>query len=670
MTGARPSPLGPPAGADVVLVSMPFAFLETPSIGLSILREALRADGVLAEIGYATIDFARRVGREAYEAISTQPGMSCLAGDWLFGTELFGTSAAERLAFVDGIRSGALGAAANGGYDVDRFVAQLDAAGRQLDAFLDDWTAWILEREPAVVGFTSVFQQHLASLALARRLKRARPDLFVVLGGPACDDVLGVETARSFRFLDAVVYGEAEEVFPELVRRAREGEPVTELAGVYHARNALGADLSSGTCPSTTPVQDLDAVGSPRYEDFLEQLETHGLRDDVRPELLLETSRGCWWGEKHHCVFCGLNDVTMGYRHKRADRVVDEIEYLRRLAPEARVTGTDAIFNMRYFRDLVPELTRRGAPMNIYFETKANLRDAQVAALYGAGVRTIQPGIESLITPVLRLMDKGVTALQNVYLLRSCEERGVECLWNHLWAVPGEEPGDYAAVAPQVARLVHLQPPEWMGPIAMLRFSPLHTDPERFGISDVRHSPLYDHIYSALSPQARDNLAYYFSFSHDGVRDSATYTAPLAREIDAWRASYYGSTFFWGESVAGVVELWDTRPTAATSHAVLANSERDALLAFEAPRDASRVLEELALAHGMAAAEAALDRLDELGALFWEGSRAVRVAIALGDFEPRSASPQTTFIREEKLRLLRRVQALVDESAGALSGAR
>ena len=39
----------------------------------------------------------------------------------------------------------------------------------------------IVARRPRIVGFTSVFQQHVASLALAKRLRRALPDVFLMI---------------------------------------------------------------------------------------------------------------------------------------------------------------------------------------------------------------------------------------------------------------------------------------------------------------------------------------------------------------------------------------------------------------------------------------------------------------------------------------------------------
>ena len=48
----------------------------------------------------------------------------------------------------------------------------------------------------------------------------------------------------------------------------------------------------------------------------------------VVPTLLFETSRGCWWGAKSHCTFCGLNGETMAFRSKSPRRALDELEQL------------------------------------------------------------------------------------------------------------------------------------------------------------------------------------------------------------------------------------------------------------------------------------------------------------------------------------------------------
>jgi hypothetical protein len=54
------------AHQNVVFVSMPFSPLLTPSLGLSLLKATLAADGIASEILYFGIDFASMVGSALY----------------------------------------------------------------------------------------------------------------------------------------------------------------------------------------------------------------------------------------------------------------------------------------------------------------------------------------------------------------------------------------------------------------------------------------------------------------------------------------------------------------------------------------------------------------------------------------------------------------------------
>src|SRR6185503_12803258 len=98
--------------------------------------------------------------------------------------------------------------------------------------FLEECLEEVVAARPRLVGFTSVFQQHVASLALARRIKRALPETFIVFGGANCEGPMGAETVRQFPFVDAAVSGEADLVFPELVGRVLAGRPLDGLPGV------------------------------------------------------------------------------------------------------------------------------------------------------------------------------------------------------------------------------------------------------------------------------------------------------------------------------------------------------------------------------------------------------------------------------------------------------
>jgi hypothetical protein len=79
--------------ADVVLISMPFGELFSPSMGLSLLKGALNREGVPSLVRYFGIHFARRTGRRLYDLLSRDSKLSVrhLAGEWLFAPEVFAT---------------------------------------------------------------------------------------------------------------------------------------------------------------------------------------------------------------------------------------------------------------------------------------------------------------------------------------------------------------------------------------------------------------------------------------------------------------------------------------------------------------------------------------------------------------------------------------------------
>jgi ribosomal peptide maturation radical SAM protein 1 len=529
--------------ADVVLVSMPFGPLMTPSLGLGLLAAQLRGAGISSDTLYLTIPFAKRIGPELYDVLSAgDPGAHLLLGDWLFRDALFGaahdgaddrylalfTDETLRRAHQERLAPWATPA------ELRADVARIRAC---IDGFLADSVTEILAREPAVVGFTTVFQQNVASLALARRIKLRSPRTQIVFGGANCESVMGAELLKRFSFIDHVVSGEGDHVVVPLVDAILHGEPVA-VPGVF-SRGAGGE-----TAPSR-PVEDLDALPYPEYAPYFEQLRRIAPELEDATRILYETSRGCWWGERSHCTFCGLNGLTMQFRSKSAERAFDELQWLTASYPGRAVSIVDNILDHKYFESFIPMLKSSALGAELFYEVKANLRKAQVRQLRDANVLMIQPGIESLSDSVLRLMRKGVSALQNVQLLKWCVEIGVTANWNLIWGFPGEDPQEYAAMARLIPLIRHLIPPGACSPIRLDRFSPNFDEADSRGIRNVRPFAAYDFVYDALPPSARHNVAYYFDFEYDDRRNVAQYTAVLSAELLRWQADADKVAFFW-----------------------------------------------------------------------------------------------------------------------------
>ena len=559
-SGSGESPaLASAEARDVVLISMPFGPLYTPSLGLSLLKAALD-DGV-CEILYFTLPFAERMGAAFYNWIcDSNPTEESLAGEWIFSSE-------EDLSRPESYFRQILP-------DLPDFLAEdLLLARGKADPFLKDCVDQVVARRPKIVGFTSTFQQHRASLALAKRLKSADPDIAILFGGANCEGVMGLETLRSFDFVDAVVCGEADRVFPKLVERLLHARPLSDLPGVLTRANLREA----GEDPPNTPlVVTMDDLPRPDFSDFFRQWNATPALGAHRPKLPLETSRGCWWGAKQHCTFCGLNGKSMSFRSKSAERAFAELAELTERYPGLPVSVVDNILDLKYFKSLLPELAEKKLGIELFFEVKANLRKEQIRLLREAGVTSVQPGIESLSDRVLRIMRKGVTGLQNIQLLKWCLELGVSPFWNMIWGFPGEPPEAYERMAELMPLLHHLPPPDWCGPLRLDRFSPNFDQAEELGFSSVAAWPAYRHVYP-VSDEAIGNLAYYFRFRYRDGRDPATYATPVTERAEEWQEAFDSSRLTYTDN-GRELRIRDGRRVAARELTELAGVERQLFL--------------------------------------------------------------------------------------------
>src|SRR5690606_12633861 len=147
--------------------------------------------------------------------------------------------------------------------------------------------------------------------------------------------------------------------------------------------------------------------------------------------------------------------------------------------------------------ELFPVLTDRGTTYDLFYEVKANLTREQLRTMRGAGVRHIQPGIESLSSRVLGLMRKGTRMSTNVNLLRWAYHYGIHVSWNLLWGFPGDTVEDYVVQADTMRSLTHLPPPGGGGRIWMERFSPIFEDRDGFPAGRVEADLSYRYVYPA-----------------------------------------------------------------------------------------------------------------------------------------------------------------------------
>lgn len=546
----------------ILLLSMPFGAMERPALGLSLLKARLTRDGIACDVRYPAFTFADLLGAEEYQWISSALPYIAFAGDWCFAEALHGprpTADAEYIAKV----------LQETWYLSMDDIARVKAVQAMAGKFLDHCMGCIPWKQYAVVGFTSTFEQNLASLALAKRIKVAHPYIATVFGGANWEGEMGEELHRQFSFVDYVCPGEADESFPALAALLLAGTPkgVALPAGVVFRDGQR--TRSTGR---SMPVRDMDALPVPDFSDYFREWSESGASLATVPRVLVETSRGCWWGDKSHCTFCGLNGATMAYRSKSGARALEEMRFLSDHWQTDRIEVVDNILDMRYFSDLLPALAADGRPWEIFYEVKANLTRAQVAALRAAGVARIQPGIESLSDHVLKLIGKGTSGLRNVQLLKWCREYGIGIDWNILYGIPGETREDYEEMLAMLPAIDFLDPPVACGPIRMDRFSPYFERPEEFGLINVRPMKPYAILYP-FPHASLMRIAYHFDFDYRLGERPYGYADDVIRFAEAWRQKEERGLLCSVQRPDGSLLLRDTRPGATMREVELSGIE-------------------------------------------------------------------------------------------------
>lgn len=513
-------------GAEICLVVPPFDSMHYPQLGTAILKSACAARGLDTRIVYAGMSLAKRVGLEAYDAVS-HGQLKAMVGERLFRPHAYPPAAVAALPPLSPL--------------TEAQQADYDRVADAVSPMLDEVVEQILALRPRIVGVSSTFEQNLAASAIARRVKEANPGIVTVMGGANAAWPLSLGLAKAFPWIDHFFAGEADIDFPtfceDYLRRGVRAE-----ARVIH----------------TEPIRDMRAVFAPDYSDFfatLRPLQAAGLLPSWLPRyLMMETSRGCWWGAKNHCTFCGLNGEGMAFREKPVATVIDQFDGLEHWGVD-HLFMTDNIMPVRYLRELWPALAERGPRMKLFYEVKANLTEAQLDTMASGGIVRIQPGIESLSSDVLRLMRKGVSAHQNIALLRHCRGIGMQVQWGMIYGFPGEEAGHYEAMIALIPKLAHLHGPTGCNPILIDRYSPYYNDPIGLGIGEITPFPGYRQLYP--SDVGADEVGYHFSGSYTTpLLGNPDLIARLHGAMDVWKQA-------WRQAKLPALELFDIGNTKA-----------------------------------------------------------------------------------------------------------
>ena len=492
---------------DVCLVYMPMGDIERPSLGLGLLQSILSAGGISCQIDYANLRFLELAGVDMLRLLGSTRAEDQLA-EWLFASTAFPDFKTDDDHFLHRLyaRNRLLIKE-----DEQTVAAKLLAFRLQIPGFVEGVAHNLLEYNPCIVGCSTTFQQNVASLALLRCLRKLNPDIITLMGGANCEGIMGLTLHQAFPWVDFVVSGEADQLIvplcQQLLEQGRDFSTLDLSTAIFSPklRENDYLDLKQTTDIPVAKIRELDTLPTPDYRDYFQTLKSNRYRNYIIPGLPFESSRGCWWGAVSHCTFCGLNGGGIGFRVKSSQRVVEELSELTERYNIKNLEAVDNILDMAYFKTLLPALETKG--YTLFFETKSNFNRQHIEQLYRAGVRWVQPGIESLDTRILKLMGKGCAAWQNIQLLKFCRQWGIRVAWSIIAGFPGEDDNWYEEMAELIPKLTHFNPGDFTR-LRYDRFSLYHNNPKHYGL-ELEPSELYRYVYP-LTEEQLANMVYFF----------------------------------------------------------------------------------------------------------------------------------------------------------------
>ncbi|MBX3327046.1 MAG: RiPP maturation radical SAM C-methyltransferase [Nitrospira sp.] len=538
--------------ARVALVNMPFSYAKYPSIQLGTLSALLKANGIPVDCHHLNVRFAHLIGVELHESICEK---RALFGEWLFSYLLFRENP-KRAEYPQIFKPVFEQAAQENGKPMGYFE---EMATRIAPQFLT-WTLRSIDwGQYKLVGFTSTFDQNVASLTMAKLIKDLYPEVAIVFGGANFDGEMGLEHLRAFPFIDYVVIGEGEQTFLPFVRQILDG-PTDHIPDIPDGV-AYRQDGQTRFTPNPALFSDFAKTGPPDYDDYYHLLAELGQTAQGLDRILLyEGSRGCWWGEKHHCTFCGLNAQSMKFRAKKPEQVLQEIADLSQRYDAVRFRLVDNIIDMGYIENLFGRLAEDHCDLDVFIETKSNLQKRQIKTLAAGGVKCMQPGLESLSLNQLRAMDKGATPMQNIVCLKWSQYYHVMVSWNILLGFPGETNEDYQRQLDLIPSLFHLQPPEATGKFWLQRFSPYFTRPHEYGVRITGPGMAYEYVYDARQVDLK-KIAYDFEYELDNWLVDPHRYQELVAAIERWQRMHKSgdNPFLYYSKAPTYVTIYDGR---------------------------------------------------------------------------------------------------------------
>ncbi|MDD5506207.1 MAG: radical SAM protein [Candidatus Omnitrophica bacterium] len=291
----------------------------------------------------------------------------------------------------------------------------------------------LLEKQPPIVGITTMTPTLPSVQRIARLVKQVLPTTKVILGG--VHPTVNPEGCLEDKNIDFIVRGEGEMPL-EAVLSGKVNDRLKDIPGLCYKNGSLKTrnmaplieDLNS------LPLADYASFPVERYVQYNKNLR--GLRG-----ISMLVSRGC----PYFCSFCAVHQ-TMGrrFRVKSPERVVSEMEYLKEKYSLEGIWFKDSIFNLdkKWVFAFCSEIKKRDLKISWQYNTRVDLVDERELIIEKeAGLVQLDLGIESGSPKSLKTLAKGID-VDKIQEIVQMVKRHAKVAGFFMIGIPGEAQED------------------------------------------------------------------------------------------------------------------------------------------------------------------------------------------------------------------------------------
>lgn len=510
----------------LLLVSAPWPLYSRPSIQIGTLKAFLRKKfpDLKVDAHHFYLKVAEAIGYRRYQAISERT--------WLAESVYAALLYPERMDTVENF----FYRQAKGKPLLKKIVFKnLASQVREVsEAFIHsvDWGDYVL------AGFSICLCQLTASLYFIREVKKRFPNLLIVVGGSIFTGDATRNLFKTFPEINVVVNGEGELPLSRLVSDLRKSRSFGEMA---HVKGIVTPESTENKASAFfNQMTDLSDLSPPDYDDYFDLLQSFSPEKTFFPTLPMEMSRGCWWhrpledGKSTGCAFCNLNLQWEGYRAKKTMQTVSEIDHLTTKYKTLSVAFMDNLLPLKTSKDIFTRIGKLKKDLLLFGEIRATTPRHILADMRIAGMKEVQIGIEALSTRLLRKLNKGTTAIQNIEIMKHCETLGISNSSNLILCFPGSDQKD----VDETLRNLEFTLP--YRPLKMVYFwlglgSPVWRHPENFGIKAVFNHRNYAGIFPL---EIFKSMQFAIQSYRGDLGHQRKLWMPVKKKLKAWKKTY------------------------------------------------------------------------------------------------------------------------------------